>query len=214
MNDYTQIAMENKIAKRRGIQIGQVATDAQAKEIDSLVKSVAAELCQELDIEGLTFAKKLKQSQIPFGVGSCEPDGGVWFLDGMPVFFAESKKQGGAGNAIERWFKNYDTLKSINPKVYSATFCSGEGTKVGGPIWKTLHRPCEGKFNDKRKGVSVFMVETEFERAYVKELMRELILEAVAENRKKENPLLEKLETLYKAGILTEAEFNAKKSLC
>ena len=76
MNDYTQIAMENKIAKRRGIQIGQVATDAQAKEIDSLVKSVAAELCQELDIEGLTFAKKLKQSQIPFGVGSCEPDGG------------------------------------------------------------------------------------------------------------------------------------------
>lgn len=202
--------MRNDMAKRRGIQLGQVATDAQAKEIDSLVKSIAAELSAELSIEGLTFAKKLKQSQIPFGVGSCEPDGGVWMLDGVPVFFAESKKQGSKGNAIERWFKNYDTMKSINPLVFSATFCTGEGTLPGNPIWKTLHRPCEGKFNEKRKGVSVFMDKDAFGRDFVKQQMKDLILEAVEANKKKQDPILEKLRSLYEAGLLTESELAQK----
>lgn len=198
------------MAKRRGIQIGQVATDAQAKEIDGLVKSIAAELEAELSIEGLSFAKKLKQSQIPFGVGSCEPDGGVWFLDGIPVFFAESKKQGSKGNAIERWFKNYDTMKSINSKVFSATFCTGDGTLQGNPIWKTLHRPCEGKFNEKRKGVSIFLSEKSFDRDFVKQQMKDLILEAVEANKQKQDPILEKLHSLYEAGLLTESELAQK----
>lgn len=168
----------------RGIQLGQVATDKAAKTNDTLLKSVAKILLIELQIPGLTFQRKLTQAQIKSGVGSCEPDGGIWFYNGIPICFFESKKQNGLGNAIERWYKNHWTMFRINPKILSGTFCVGEGTIKGKPIWKTLHEACEGNFDTVREGNSVFLSIGDFDPNFVKERIREIILKSIELNKK------------------------------
>ena len=91
-----------------GIQPGTVAFDEQSRAMDDNAKSAmirVADLLQSSYPE-LVVQSKLDQSQIPGGVGSCAPDGGVWFYKGQLIAAFESKKQGAKGNAIERWFKN------------------------------------------------------------------------------------------------------------
>jgi len=168
----------------RGIQKGQVATDLAAKTNDSLLKSVAKTLQVELkDIPNLTFQRKLNQTQIKSGVGSCEPDGGIWFYNGKPICFFESKKQGNAGNAIERWYKNHWTLFRLNPNILSGTFCVGAGTKSGAPIWKILHEACDGNFDVVQEGNSVFLSEGDFDPTFVREKIREIILKSIELNK-------------------------------
>ena len=126
---------------RGGIQVGTTAFDEQSKMMDDNAK-VACEIAfQLLEIQypGLTFQRKLHQSQIPGGVGSCAPDGGVWFYNGKLIAAFESKKQGKKGNAIERWFKNNFIIKAINPESTYVTFASGEGVVAGNPIHRILH---------------------------------------------------------------------------
>lgn len=168
----------------KGIQKGQVATDAAAKTNDTLLKSVAKILQVELaSIEGLTFQRKLRQDQIKSGVGSCEPDGGIWFYNGKPICFFESKKQGKGGNAIERWFKNFTVLSRINRNIQSGTFCVGEGTVKGAPIWKTLHEACDGQFDVIQEGNSVFMSLGDFDPQFVKETIKQIILNSIEMNK-------------------------------
>ena len=121
-----------------GIQKGMVATDEAARSMDDNAKK-AMLIVSELMGDDFTYQKKLDQSQIPGGVGSCAPDGGVWFKDGLLVAAFESKKQGAKGNAIERWFKNNFIIRMINPNATYVTFASGEGVIAGNPIHKILH---------------------------------------------------------------------------
>lgn len=129
------------MARRRGIQIGQVATDAQAARMDKQCKTISCKVYGILSAkygERLTQQKKLLQTQIPGGIGACEPDGTVWFWDGSLIASFEAKKQQNKGNAIERWYKNNYICRLMNPDVSYITFACGEGAKFGGVIHKAL----------------------------------------------------------------------------
>jgi hypothetical protein len=135
---------------QRGIQIGQVATDAEARKLDTQCKTISLwifERLKEIHGDRIKFQRKLKQDQIPNNkTGGCEPDGGLWFWDGVLIAVFEAKKQQNKGNAIERWYKNQYICRKINPNVSYATFVCGEGAVVGGVIHKALD-VAHGEFN-------------------------------------------------------------------
>lgn len=120
-----------------GIQKGMVATDTQARKLDNQCKFLKEELASQFPT--LTMQRKLRQDQIPSGVGACEPDGGVWFKDGELFAIFEAKKQQDRGNAIERWFKNNYIARAINPNVHYITFAVGQGASNNGVITKALN---------------------------------------------------------------------------
>jgi hypothetical protein len=72
----------------------------------------------------------------------------------------------------------------LNPKILSGTFCVGEGTIKGKPIWKTLHEACEGNFDTVREGNSVFLSVGDFDPNFVKEKIREIILKSIEITKK------------------------------
>jgi len=161
-----------------GIQKGTVATDAVAKKLDIQCKT----LKETIEVEGLTVQRKLRQDQIPGGIGGCEPDGGAWFKDGKLVAVFEGKKQGKGGNAIERWFKNNYICRAINPNVCYVTFCVGEGAGDGEVLQKTLniaHRDGINKFIPNRN--SVFFSVDGFSDEFISGVMKD-VLEYCAEN--------------------------------
>ena len=133
---------------RGGIQPGTTALDEESKAMDDNAKSAmirVAEILQSSYPE-LVVQSKLDQSQIPGGIGSCAPDGGVWFYKGQLIAAFESKKQGAKGNAIERWFKNNFIVRAINPTATYVTFASGEGVVAGNPIHRILHIAHQGLY--------------------------------------------------------------------
>lgn len=131
-----------------GIQNGTTALDEQSKAMDDNAKEAMIRVAELLknDYPELTVYKKLDQSQIPGGIGSCAPDGGVWFFRGILIMAFESKKQGRKGNAIERWFKNNFIIRAINPAATYVTFASGEGVVAGNPIHRILHIAHQGLY--------------------------------------------------------------------
>lgn len=181
------------MAKKGGIQPGTTASSESSKKIDSQVKRANIELFEEIGntIPGLTYQGKLKKDQIPGGVGACQPDGGIWLLNGKPIVASEAKKQGKGGNAIERWYNNSHILKATNKEILYATFATGEGVEKDNPIWNTLHIAVEGKYNMIREksesygvdGVSVFLSKEDFEYEYVKSTIRRIVEKAI-ENAK------------------------------
>lgn len=168
-----------------GIQPGTVATDAAAKAMDDNAKSAMIKVASMLRtvFPELTVQPKLDQSQIPGGVGSCAPDGGVWFFKGVLIAAFESKKQGAKGNAIERWFKNNFIIRSINPTATYVTFASGEGVIAGNPIHRILHiAHCAntGVMNEVKVGVNNLHSNINgFSEAEMVEIMVQTITEAV-----------------------------------
>jgi|TARA_B100000073_G_scaffold203466_1_gene168726 hypothetical protein len=124
-----------------GIQKGTVAFDEQSKAMDDNAKSAMnlAFVLLSAKYPMLSVEKKLQQCDIPGGIGSCAPDGGVWYYDGELIACFESKKQGDKGNAIERWFKNNFIVRAINPEATYVTFASGAGVIAGNPIHRILH---------------------------------------------------------------------------
>jgi len=127
--------------RRRGIQLGQVATDAAAAALDNQCKTIACKVFKTLSErygDRIKLQKKLTTAQIPGGIGACAPDGSLWFWDGKLVATFEAKKQQNRGNAIERWFKNNFICRAVNPDVSYVTFACGEGAKIGGVIHKAL----------------------------------------------------------------------------
>lgn len=134
---------------RGGIQAGTTAYDAESKLLDEQVSSIS----KRIHIPGLVMQRKLRKDQIPYGHGSCAPDGGLWFNEaGALVAVFEAKKQNNAGNAIERWYKNHYICRSINPSVSYITFASGEGCIDGGTITNTLAIAHENIFDVYRQG--------------------------------------------------------------
>ena len=118
-----------------GIQSGTTAFDPQSKTLDGQLKEVR----DEISVCGFTmvkqFPRKLKIDLIGEDCFGFAPDGGAWFKgnseDGNLFAVFEAKKQNKKGNANERWFKNAQIAKSINPDVKYITLCSGEGAKKG-----------------------------------------------------------------------------------
>lgn len=144
-----------------GIQKGTTASTEESIKLDKSLKLAAAKVREELQALYLdiVFEKKLsrkvrdelscvdKPGEKAYGV---EPDGGIFYLFFrgilVPIAAFEGKKQGDAGNAEERWFKNNDRLGDltdiralqlgIHPKwssddFYYKTWCTGEGAAEG-----------------------------------------------------------------------------------
>jgi hypothetical protein len=112
-----------------GIQPGTTAFDKYSKDLDDLIKNTSKSLIDEMKDLGYTYKTKLKKdNHLLIG---CSPDGGLWYKDDILVCVFEAKKQGKAGNAIERWCKNMMICYSINPKIRYITFGSREGFEPG-----------------------------------------------------------------------------------
>ena len=125
----------------RGIQLGQNATDAVASLMDNQCKNISIKLFNILKTKygtDIDVQKKLKQDQIPGGIGACAPDGSLWFWKGTLIAAFEAKKQQNAGNAIERWYKNNFICRTLNQDMSYVTFTCGEGAVVGGVMHKAL----------------------------------------------------------------------------
>lgn len=131
-----------------GIKLGATAFDKLSKKMDNNTKRAAQVAFELLQVKypGLTFQKKLNKSQIPGGIGSCAPDGGVWFYNGEVIAVFEGKKQNDKGNAIERWYKNHFIIRAISPTATYVTFASGVGVIVGNPIHRILHIAHQGAY--------------------------------------------------------------------
>ena len=161
-----------------GIQNGTVATDARARKMDNYCKELRESVFANFKSEDLTVQKKLNQTQIPGGIGACEPDGGAWFYKGILIAVFEGKKQQNRGNAIERWFKNNFICRSINPQVSYVTFATGGGAKANGTIGKALNIAHLNGFNKYVPGGnSCFMNEDTIDKDEMNGIMHEVILE-------------------------------------
>lgn len=112
---------------------GKVAATVSSKALDNLVKSISREL--KSDFNGISYQRKLTKNNFANHFGyvpstkGCEPDGGIWFRDGLPVLVVEAKYQGESGNAEERWYKNAQWISHINPKCIYYTLASGTGCR-------------------------------------------------------------------------------------
>lgn len=174
---------------RGGIQKGTVATDLEAATIDKQLQRINRQLLIELDIPDLTWQPKLYTHQQPTGNESCAPDGGIWFYKDQVILASEAKKQGPRGNAIERWYDNFDILKLVNPDIFYVTFARGDGVLEGGPIHKKLYRVVEGKYNTIRQksekfsrfdNNSVFLNVDGFDDSFIKEKIHTILMLALS----------------------------------
>lgn len=165
-----------------GIQSGTVATDSHAKQLDDDLKSIQNELAVELKEQGFTCRKKLeKDFLIEQGVlVGCEPDGGLWFKDGTLIAAFEGKKQGKGGNAIERWEKNYNICKSLNPNIKYITFGAREGFESDGYPYKyaktMLNRENKELNTLYEQGQSWFVNPEGFAKEEIKSIMKQALI--------------------------------------
>ena len=175
-----------------GIQNGTVATDARARKLDEQCKQLKKEIFQELKqvYPGLKMQAKMRQDQIPGGIGACAPDGGAWFYNDVLIAVFEGKKQQDRGNAIERWFKNNFICRLINPDVSYVTFCTGEGAyrfwdkMMGrltyGQIVKALNVAHLEGFDQYNPGKnSAFLSQDSFSKEFMNDKMIEVIEERI-----------------------------------
>jgi hypothetical protein len=140
---------------RPGIQPGQVAQRPASAHLHSSAQAVCQEIFQEESLRhpGLQRQKGLSSDEIcrPASLQpeperilcGAQPDGGILFWTdtrGRRILLpaAEARNRQNAGNAIERWFKNYAVLTSFGPDFRHITFRSGEGAAPGGRISRVL----------------------------------------------------------------------------
>ena len=112
---------------------GKVAATVQSKNLDSMVKSVRDEI--EHDFSQITMQKKLTKNDfanyfdfVPKTKG-CEPDGGIWFFNRLPVVVVEAKHENINGNAHQRWWENANLISHMNPKCIYHTLTTGTGCR-------------------------------------------------------------------------------------
>jgi hypothetical protein len=174
-----------KTAKRfnGGIQKGTVATDPRARKLDDQCKQLKKEIFKELKhlYPGLKMQAKLRQDQIPGGIGACAPDGGAWLYNDVLIAVFEGKKQQDRGNAIERWFKNNFVCRKINPNVSYVTFCTGEGAYQTGQIGKALNIAHLAGINQYNPGDNSVYLTTEygFTKQFISDIMVTTIVERI-----------------------------------
>lgn len=126
---------------RGGVQPGTSATSRESAGHEQNLRAVA----KQLGADGLAWRHGYSAGELGVLLGvdgyqlqGVQPDGGVWAAsDHRPVVAAEAKKQGEAGNAIERWYKNWDVLRVLGVQVY-VTFCVGDGFFDQNAAQKTL----------------------------------------------------------------------------
>lgn len=117
-----------------GVQNGTSATTEYSRDTEKALREIVERHFKQ--VEGLKWIPGLSAKELevllgfqnPSGlISGLSPDGGIWTKNGIPVIAAEAKKQGVGGNAIERWYKNWSTLRTVNPDILYLTFCRGEG---------------------------------------------------------------------------------------
>ena len=179
-----------KNMKHKGrIQKGCTAYDCLSMKLDKDCREIAKEVYNNLSKKypDLVFRSKVPPSEIPGGIGACQPDGGVWYYKGMVIAAFECKKQQNKGNAIERWFKNNRILRYICSNISYVTFAIGAGAKSGGVIEKCLHiEHSEGRglFNIYSPGKnSCFMRENGYEKQEIYDIMVNVLLERIENAR-------------------------------
>jgi hypothetical protein len=175
--------MQRQTEFKGGIQSGTVATDTHARYLDTALKEGAKLLAEELKSQGYTcetkFGKKfLVERGILIG---CAPDGSIWYKNGIPIVAIEGKKQGKGGNAIERWNKNYNICRSINPDIRYITFGAREGFEPDGYPYKyaKTQLALEGKTEFNKlypNGQSWFINPNGFTQDEAIDIMRQAIL--------------------------------------
>ena len=120
-----------------GIQANTTASSLKSKRTESTLRlanrtlTTRAENSDLLWVPGLSSKKVAKGLSVPLDTPlvGVYPDGGLWSSrgeSGQLLVASEAKKQGKNGNAIERWFKNWEMLDRLGVKTY-ITICSGEG---------------------------------------------------------------------------------------
>lgn len=157
MIDCETLSPEKPTRPRRGIQPGQVAWSQSSKKLHGNTEDITklvVERWQKID-PNIIWQRKLSKYEIismsnlqvdpeTFQLTGVAPDGGVVLYRHrdrgvIPLFSIECKEQQNAGNAIERWFKNFTALKVVNPRMAYVTFCTGAGAAPDGVIPRTLN---------------------------------------------------------------------------
>lgn len=181
---------------------GEVSTTDQSRRIEKIVAECRNELICELCPCHPTLIcqkwegkYKLRYEQIPGGIGSCEPDGGPWFFRNELIATFEAKHQGDEGNAVERIYKNNVICREINPNVSCVSFITGLGADPKpryhlppGQRWAIMvkilavdHQGNRGSFDQYDPGKnSCFRSVNGFPKAFIKDAMRKVILERIA----------------------------------
>jgi hypothetical protein len=129
---------------RGGIKPGTPATSPTSATLETVLRqavTIAREAFPHLHWRpGYTATELADLLGVPApALAGLRPDGGI-FTDpatGTPVLAAEAKKQGPAGNAIERWYKNHALLAALGTPI-TLTFCLGEGFFDANPAQRIL----------------------------------------------------------------------------
>jgi len=146
----TNMKVNNRKSQRTGcfnggIKTGTTAFDKEAKTLDRIpldyVRNELSFTCDNKFWRKGYSEEEYRNAVCTDSKIECtglSPDGGI-FLDknGKPLLAVESKKQGKNGNAIERWYKNYDQLQALGCKHY-LTFCYGDGFYDGNTAERIL----------------------------------------------------------------------------
>lgn len=118
-----------------------ICTTRESLSLDGNLKRVARKVAEQIkDTHPEVYWTK-KYTSTAHSAG-CEPDGGVFWIEGTPIVVAEAKHQGNAGNAIERWYKNNYIMRNANHDITYITFATGEGaypSKIIGKILSPAH---------------------------------------------------------------------------
>ena len=133
---------------RGGIKKGTTAFDEQSHALDRGLRHVSKQLEKDLASLGYRRVNKFRPQDIPGGLASCQPDGGIWFnKQKRIVAIFEGKKQGAIGNAHERWYMNRWIAHVLAPQARYVTFCSGPGVLQHNSMYRGLSfaLACEGK---------------------------------------------------------------------
>jgi len=130
-----------------GIKAGSTASTAQSIKLESIVRKSVLTSIQDAGLMGEVewisgYSRQVVGEKLGthLDVVGCYPDGGIFIRKGSlePILVVEAKKQGPAGNAIERWYKNHALINRLGSPVY-LTFCSGEGFFDGNTAERTLN---------------------------------------------------------------------------
>ena len=128
---------------------GKIINNALAKQHDVKVRDVMGKVFKDIQkkyperkfelksvIPQLSISSQINTSYTPSNPkSSIRPDGGVLYMDGIPILSTEAKKQGtnkqrvkdgkcsqAMGNAIERAHKNYNELKNLQDQYLFTSY--------------------------------------------------------------------------------------------
>lgn len=154
--------------------------NGEAKTLQDLTKIASKEIFEKIrkDFPKVELLFGIKKERLPGAGKGCNPDGGVFFLEGKGLVAVEAKRQDTQGNAIERWFKNFFHLTKTWSELSYITFATGSGaTNV---IWDTLKIAHKKGINEAdTSGHSFFVINLENKEnalLLMKKVIKEVLL--------------------------------------